>query len=257
MSGTEEKREGLLAHLVELRNRLLRAIVVVVVVFAALAPFANTLFSLVATPLIDKLPEGASMIATNVATPFLTPFKLAFILAIFVAMPYVLYQVWAFIAPGLYKQEKRLFAPLLGTSILLFYGGVAFAFFIVFPLVFGFMTAVVPEGVVMATDISEYLDFVLTMFFAFGLAFEIPIATVLVVWAGFTTPGALAGKRAYVLLGCFVVGMFLTPPDVISQTLLALPMYALYEAGIVMSRLFVRGWQEVEAQRREEKRQSR
>ena len=249
MSGVE-KRDSLLAHLAELRSRLLRAIVVVIVVFGCLAPFANRLFSLIAKPLIDRLPEGTSMIATHVATPFLTPFKLSFILAIFLAMPYLLFQVWSFIAPGLYKQEKRLFAPLLATSIFLFYGGVAFAFFVVFPLVFGFMTAVVPEGVVMATDISEYLDFVLTLFFAFGLAFEIPIATVLLVWAGFTTPAALAEKRAYVLLGCFVVGMFLTPPDVISQTLLALPMYALYEVGILMSRTFVRGWKEVEAQKK-------
>lgn len=245
-----EERDGLLAHLAELRNRLLRAIVVVVAVFVCLAPFANRLFSLVADPLLDKLPEGASMIATNVATPFLTPFKLSFILAIFISVPYLLYQVWSFMAPGLYKQEKRLFAPLLFSSVALFYAGVAFAYFVVFPMVFFFMTSVVPEGVVMATDISEYLDFVLTMFFAFGLAFEIPVATVLMVWAGFTTPGALAEKRAYVLLGCFVVGMFLTPPDVISQTLLALPMYALYEAGIVMSRTFVKGWQEVDAQRR-------
>ena len=250
MSAVENQRDSLLAHLNELRSRLLRAIAVVVLVFVALAPFAKHLFSLIAKPLIDRLPEGATMIATQVATPFLTPFKLAFIVAIFIAMPYLLYQVWAFIAPGLYKQEKRLFAPLLGTSIFLFYAGVAFAFFIVFPLVFGFMTSVVPEGVAMATDINEYLDFVLTLFFAFGLAFEVPIATVLMVWAGFTTPGALAEKRAYVLLGCFVIGMFLTPPDVISQTLLAVPMYLLYEVGIVMSRVFVKGWKEVEAQKR-------
>lgn len=253
MNGPSGQRDGLLAHLAELRNRLLRAIVVVVAVFACLAPFANRLFSLVADPLLDKLPEGASMIATNVATPFLTPFKLAFILAIFISVPYLLYQLWAFIAPGLYQQEKRLFAPLLASSVVLFYAGVAFAYFVVFPMVFFFMTSVVPEGVVMATDISEYLDFVLAMFFAFGLAFEIPIATVLMVWAGFTTPGVLAEKRAYVLLGCFVVGMFLTPPDVISQTLLALPMYALYEAGIVMSRTFVKGWREVDAQRKAQK----
>ncbi|MBW3567738.1 MAG: twin-arginine translocase subunit TatC [Proteobacteria bacterium] len=240
----------MLAHLNELRSRLLRSLVVVIVIFGALAPFANRLFSLVAQPLLEKLPAGTSMIATNVATPFLTPFKLAFIAAIFIAVPYLLYQVWAFTAPGLYKQEKRLFAPLLFTSVFLFYAGVAFAYLVVFPMVFFFMTSVVPEGVVMATDISEYLDFVLALFFAFGLAFEIPIATVLLVWAGFTTPAALAAKRAYVVLGCFVVGMFLTPPDVISQTLLAIPMYALYEIGIIMSRTFVKGWKEVEAQKR-------
>lgn len=247
----DASRETLLAHLNELRSRLLRGIVAVILVFCALAPFAGRLFSLVADPLLDYLPEGASMIATNVATPFLTPFKLAFIAAIFIAMPFLLYQVWAFIAPGLYKQEKRLFAPLLFTSIFLFYAGVAFAFLFVMPMVFRFMSTVVPEGVLMATDISEYLDFVLAMFFAFGIAFEVPIATVLLVWAGFVTPAALAEKRAYVLLGCFVIGMFLTPPDVISQTLLAVPMYCLYEIGIVMSRVFVRGWREVEAQKRE------
>lgn len=250
MSAANDKRDSLLAHLNELRSRLLRSLVVVIVIFGALAPFANRLFSLVAQPLIDKLPAGTSMIATNVATPFLTPFKLAFIAAIFIAVPYLLYQVWAFTAPGLYKQEKRLFAPLLLTSVFLFYAGVAFAYLVVFPMVFFFMTSVVPEGVIMATDISEYLDFVLALFFAFGLAFEIPIATVLLVWAGFTTPAALAAKRAYVVLGCFIVGMFLTPPDVISQTLLAIPMYALYEVGIIMSRTFVKGWKEVEAQKR-------
>lgn len=252
MNTSKDKRDSLLAHLNELRSRLLRALVVVAVIFGALAPFANHLFSLVAEPLIDRLPAGTSMIATNVATPFLTPFKLAFIAAIFLAMPYLLYQVWAFTAPGLYKQEKRLFAPLLFTSIFLFYAGVAFAYFVVFPLIFNFMTSVVPAGVVMATDISEYLDFIMALFFAFGLAFEVPVATVLMVWAGFTTPGALAEKRAYVLLGCFVIGMFLTPPDVISQTLLALPMYALFEIGIIMSRMFVKGWKEVEAQKRGE-----
>lgn len=249
-----DRRETLLAHLAELRTRLLHGILAVILVFAVLTPFAGALFTQVAEPLRDYLPQGASMIATNVATPFLTPFKLAFIAAIFIAMPYLLFQVWAFIAPGLYKQEKRLFAPLLFSSIALFYAGVAFAFLLVLPMVFRFMTAVVPEGVLMATDISEYLDFVLTMFFAFGIAFEVPIATVLLVWAGFTTPASLAAKRAYVLLGCFVIGMFLTPPDVISQTLLALPMYALYEIGIVLARVFVKGWQEVEAQKREEER---
>lgn len=253
MSLSAAKRDSLLAHLNELRSRLLRAIVVVIAVFAVLAPFANDLFSLVAKPLLERLPEGTGMIATQVTTPFLTPFKLAFVAAIFAAMPYLLYQVWAFIAPGLYKQEKRLFAPLLFTSVLLFYAGVAFAYFVVFPVFFLFMTAVVPEGVAMMTDISAYLDFVLTLFFAFGLAFEVPIATVLMVWAGVTTPGALAEKRAYVLLGCFVVAMFLTPPDVFSQSLLAVPMYLLYEIGIVMSRTFVKGWREVEAQKREQR----
>ncbi|HEX7029561.1 MAG TPA: twin-arginine translocase subunit TatC [Gammaproteobacteria bacterium] len=252
MSAPDTKRDTLLAHLNELRSRLLRGFVAVIVIFALLVPFADELFSLVAKPLVERLPEGAGMIATQVTTPFLTPFKLAFVAAVFAAMPFLLYQVWMFIAPGLYKQEKRLFAPLLFSSVGLFYAGIAFAYFVVFPIFFLFMTGVVPEGVAMATDISEYLDFVLTIFFAFGLAFEIPIAIVLLVWAGFATPGRLAENRLYVLLGCFVVGMFLTPPDVFSQTLLALPMYGLFEAGILMSRVFVKGWREVEAQRREE-----
>lgn len=252
MSSPDAKRDSLLAHLNELRSRLLRGLIAVVVIFAVLVPFANDLFSLVASPLLDRLPEGTGMIATQVTTPFLTPFKLAFVTAVFAAMPYLLYQVWSFIAPGLYKQEKRLFAPLLFSSVGLFYAGIAFAYFVVFPIFFLFMTGVVPEGVAMTTDISEYLDFVLAIFFAFGLAFEMPVAIVLMVWTGFTTPGALAEKRAYVLLGCFVVGMFLTPPDVFSQTLLALPMYLLFEAGILMSRVFVKGWREVEAQRKEE-----
>lgn len=244
-----EERGSLLSHLNELRSRLLRVVVVVLLIFFGLAYFAQHLFTLVSRPLLDKLPAGTSMIATDVATPFLTPFKLAFIAAIFIGMPYLLYQIWAFVAPGLYKQERRFFMPLLFSSTLLFYAGVAFAYFVVFPLMFGFFTAVVPEGVAMMTDISAYLDFVLTLFFAFGLAFEVPIATVLMVWAGFTTPGALAEKRPYVVLGAFVIGMLLTPPDVISQTLLALPMWALYEIGIVFARILVPGSREVDAQR--------
>ena len=243
------RKEGLLDHLLELRRRLLRCFFAVLAVFLVLMPFAQRLYTLVAAPLLERLPEGATMIATQVTTPFLTPFKLTFFAALFVAMPFVLYQAWAFVAPGLYQQEKRLFAPLFVTSVLLFYAGVAFAFFIVFPLIYGFLVMMAPEGVAIMTDIGEYLDFVLTLFFAFGVAFEVPVATVLLVWAGFTTPGALAEKRQYVLLGCFVIGMFLTPPDVISQTLLAVPMYLLYEVGIIMSRVFLKGWKEVEAQR--------
>ena len=243
---------SLLSHLVELRNRLLRGVVAVLIFFIALAPFADTLFALVAEPLMRQLPEGTSMIATQVASPFLTPFKTAMVGAIFLAMPVLLYQVWAFVAPGLYQQEKRLAMPLVITSALLFYAGVAFAYFVVFPLMFAFFTAVAPEGVEVMTDINAYLDFILTLFFAFGLAFEVPIATVLMVWAGFTTPAKLAAKRAYVLLGAFVVGMLLTPPDVISQTLLAVPVYILYEAGIVMARVLVPGHREVEQQQSEE-----
>jgi sec-independent protein translocase protein TatC len=239
---------SLISHLVELRNRLLRMATAILLIFLGLAPFADTLFATIAEPLMAQLPEGTSMIATQVASPFLTPFKTAMVAAIFVAMPWILYQLWAFIAPGLYQHEKRLAIPLVVTSALLFYGGVAFAYFVVFPLMFGFFTAVAPEGVSVMTDINAYLDFVLTLFFAFGLAFEVPIATVLMVWAGFTTPARLASHRAYVLLGAFVFGMLLTPPDVISQTLLAVPVYLLYEAGIIMARIMVPGHKEVESQ---------
>ena len=238
----------LLSHLLELRNRLLRIAAGILLVFLVLAPFADRLFEMVANPLMAKLPEGTSMIATQVASPFLTPFKTAFVAAVFIAVPWIFYQIWAFVAPGLYQQEKRVAMPLVLSSALLFYAGVAFAYFLVFPLMFSFFTAVAPEGVSVMTDINAYLDFVLTLFFAFGIAFEVPIATVLMVWAGFTTPAKLASHRAYVLLGSFVVGMFLTPPDVISQTLLAVPVYLLYEAGIVMARILVPGHREVESQ---------
>jgi len=246
----ETAAEGsLVSHLMELRNRLLKAIAAVLVVFVALAPFADTIFTLVADPLMRQLPAGTSMIATQVAAPFLTPFKLTLVVAIALAMPVVLYQTWAFIAPGLYSQERRFALPLLASSVLLFYLGIAFAYFVVFPLMFGFFTATAPEGVTVMTDITSYLSFVLALFFAFGLAFEVPVATVLLVWAGLVTPAALARHRAYVLLGAFVAGMLLTPPDVISQTLLALPMYLLYEVGIVMSRIAVPGHREVESQK--------
>jgi sec-independent protein translocase protein TatC len=254
---TEAQDEGgaegtLLSHLVELRGRLLKMVVAVLALFICLAPFADRLFRLVAEPLMARLPEGTSMIATQVASPFLTPFKLSLALAVFLAMPVLLYQAWAFVAPGLYKQERRLVLPLMVSSIVLFYSGVAFAYYVVFPLMFGFFTAVAPAGVSVMTDIAAYLDFVLALFFAFGLAFEVPVATVLAVWAGFTTPARLAGKRPYVLIGAFVMGMLLTPPDIISQTLLAVPVYVLFEAGIVMARIMVPGHKEVEAQQREQ-----
>jgi len=188
------------------------------------------------------------MIATQVASPFLTPFKTAMVAAIFLAMPWILFQIWQFIAPGMYQQEKRLAIPLVVSSAILFYAGVAFAYFAVFPLMFRFFTTVAPEGVSVMTDINAYLDFVLALFFAFGMAFEVPIATVLMVWAGFTTPAKLKSHRAYVLLGAFIAGMFLTPPDIISQTLLAVPIYVLYEAGIILSRILVPGHKEVESQ---------
>lgn len=226
----------LVAHLIELRSRLLRIVLVWMLIFAGLFYFANDLYSFISAPLRVFLPEGTSMIATEVASPFLTPFKLALISALFLAMPFVLHQFWSFIAPGLYKHEKRLAMPLLVSSILLFYAGMAFAYFVVFPLVFGFFTSVTPTGVAVMTDINKYLDFVLTLFLAFGLAFEIPIATVLLVLSGAVSVEKLKQSRAYVVVGCFVIGMLLTPPDVISQTLLALPMWLLYEVGIIFSR---------------------
>ena len=237
---TEESlAEGtLLSHLVELRSRLLKVAAAIVAVFIVLLPFARQIFALVSQPLREVLP-GNQMIATAVASPLLTPFKLTFFVALFIAMPVVLYQTWAFVAPGLYKKEKRFAVPLLASSILLFYAGIAFAFFVVFPLMFGFFTAVAPDGVEVMTDIAAYLDFVSTIVLAFGIAFEVPVATVLVVWTGLTTPAKLGKARPYVFLVAFIVGMFLTPPDVISQTLLAVPVYLLYELGIVMSRLFV------------------
>jgi sec-independent protein translocase protein TatC len=236
----ENLAEGsLLSHLVELRGRLLKVSAAVVLVFIALLPFARRIFTLVSEPLREILP-GQQMIATEVASPLLTPFKLTFFVALFIAMPVVLYQVWAFVAPGLYKKEKRFAFPLLASSILLFYLGIAFAYFVVFPLMFGFFTAVAPEGVEVMTDISHFLSFITMIVLAFGLAFEVPVATVLLVWTGLTDVDKLSKARPYVFLGAFVVGMFLTPPDIISQTLLAVPVYLLFECGIIMSRIFAK-----------------
>ncbi len=229
-----------LSHLVELRDRILRMLIAVLVVFLVLFPFANDIYVYVAAPLMAQLPEGTSMIATQVASPFLTPFKLALVAAVFLSMPYLLYQFWAFVAPGLYQHEKRFAVPLVVSSIVLFYLGMAFAYYVVFPLVFAFLTGTAPDGVAVMTDITAYLDFVLTLFFAFGIAFEIPIATILLVSVGITTPEDLRKKRPYVIVGVFVAGMLLTPPDVISQTLLALPMWLLFELGIFFSRFFLR-----------------
>jgi sec-independent protein translocase protein TatC len=227
-------------HLVEVRDRLVRVLAVVVVLLLVLLPFANDLYVLLAEPLMRHLPEGTSMIATEVAAPFLTPFKLALMSSIFLSMPVVLYHAWAFVAPGLYRHERKLVFPLMVTSSILFYLGMAFAYYVVFPLMFGFFTATAPEGVAVMTDISRYLDFVLKIFFAFGVAFEVPVATILLVWAGLTTPQALAQKRPYVIVGAFVLGMLLTPPDAISQTLLALPMWVLFELGLLFARTYVR-----------------
>lgn len=247
-TGEEEQlQEGtLISHLVELRGRLLKISAAVVVVFVALLPFSTKIFSFVAEPIVSVLP-GNRMIATAVASPLLTPFKLTFFVALFAAMPVILYQVWAFVAPGLYKKEKHFALPLLASSILLFYLGISFAYFVVFPLMFGFFTSVAPPGVEVMTDISEYLDFISMIVLAFGLAFEVPVATVLIVWTGLTTTEKLSKARPYVFLGAFVVGMFLTPPDVLSQTLLAVPVYLLYELGILMSRIFAKRKSEPDA----------
>lgn len=233
-----EESQPLITHLIELRNRLLKAVICILVVFAVLVYWANDIYSLLASPLTERLPEGATMIATNVATPFFTPIKLTIIAAIFLSVPYILYQLWAFVAPALYKQEKRLVYPLLISSTLLFYGGVAFAYYIVFPLVFGFLTNTAPEGVTMATDISSYLDFVLTIFLAFGVCFEVPVAIILLCWTGVTTPQDLKGKRPYIIVAAFIIGMLLTPPDVFSQTLLAVPMCLLFELGVIVARFY-------------------
>ncbi len=242
---------SLISHLLELRTRLMYAGIAVIILFFCLWPFSDHLFSLAAAPLIAQLPEDSTMIATQVASPFLTPFKLSMVAAVFLAMPVILYQIWAFVSPGLYQREKRFTVPLLISSIFLFYLGVAFAYLLVFPLMFAFFNAVAPEGVAVMTDISHYLDFILVLFFAFGMAFEVPVATVLLVWTGLVTPSSLAGKRTYVFLSAFVLGMLLTPPDIISQTLLAVPMYLLFEAGIIMSKVLVPGYKEVEAQKAE------
>ena len=229
----DDQEMPLVAHLTELRSRLLKCVGAVLVIFAGLFYFSQQIYALVAAPLRAYLPEGASMIATGVASPFLTPFKLTLVVSLFVAMPVVLYQIWGFIAPGLYRHERRIAVPLLISSIFLFYAGMAFAYFVVFPIMFGFFASVTPEGVAMMTDIGQYLDFVLTLFFAFGVAFEIPIATFLLIWVGVVDVETLRKSRPYVIVGCFVVGMVLTPPDVFSQTLLAVPMWLLFEAGVL------------------------
>ena len=224
----------LVAHLTELRDKLLRALLALLIMFICLFPFANDIYAYVSEPLRAILPEGASMIATEVASPFLTPFKLTLMAAVFLTIPYLLYQAWSFIAPGMYRHEKRLAIPLLVSSVLLFYAGAAFAYFVVFPLIFAFFTGVAPDGITIMTDINSYLNFVLKLFFAFGIAFEIPIAAILLIWTGITTPEALAKKRPYIIVGCFIFGMLLTPPDIISQSLLALPMWLLFEIGIYL-----------------------
>ena len=243
--------QPLIAHLLELRSRLLKIIAGVLLAFLALAPFANHLYALLAQPLLELLPAGSTMIATEVASPFFAPIKLAGVFAFVLVMPWTLWQVWAFVAPGLYRNEQRLVLPLLTSSTLLFYAGIAFAYFLVLPTVFKFTIGFAPEGVAVMTDISKYLDFSLALFIAFGVAFETPVALVLMVKTGFVTPAQLASWRQYVLVGAFVIGAIFTPPDVISQLLLAIPLYLLYELGIICARLLVPGSREVERQQSE------
>ncbi|MDZ7854445.1 MAG: twin-arginine translocase subunit TatC [Halomonas sp.] len=233
----EQNQAPLIEHLIELRSRLMRAVIAILVIFLGLYPFANDIYSFVAQPLMALLPEGSQMIATEVASPFLAPFKLTLVVAVFAAIPYVLHQAWAFVAPGLYDNEKALALPILASSIALFYGGAAFAYYVVFPLLFQFFTQTGPADVAVMTDINQYLNFVLKLFFAFGVAFEIPIATFLLILSGATTVESLSKKRPYVVLACFVIGMLLTPPDIVSQSLLAIPMYLLYEVGLLFGRL--------------------
>ena len=230
-------KQPLMAHLLELRNRLLRVFIVVLVVFAVLFPFSESLYLYISEPLRAFLPNTSTMIATEVTSPFLTPFKLALVSAMFISMPYILYQLWAFVAPALYKQEKKIALPLFCASVILFYTGMAFAYYLVFPLVFLFFTSVAPEGISVMPDIRAYLDFVLKLFMAFGLSFQIPIAVVILSWLGTVNPNKLATKRPYVFVLCFIVGMLLTPPDIISQALLAIPMWLLFEVGILFGRL--------------------
>lgn len=246
------KHAPLIEHLIELRGRLLRSVLVVICLFVGMYPFANDLYMIVSEPLRELLPEGTQMIATEVASPFLAPFKLTLVLAIFGAIPYILYQVWSFIAPGLYQHEKKIAMPLLASSIFLFYAGAVFAYYVVFPLIFAFFTSAGPGDVAVMTDINSYLNFVLKLFFAFGVAFEIPVATFILIWTGITTVESLSEKRPYVVIFCFVIGMLLTPPDVISQTLLAVPMWILYELGILMGRFVKRSQEKAKTENEEQ-----
>ncbi|MBL4711986.1 MAG: twin-arginine translocase subunit TatC [Gammaproteobacteria bacterium] len=236
---TDDSEQSLMDHLVELRDRLLHMVLSILIVFIALFPFSENIFTLAADPLLALMPEGTSMIATGVTSPFLVPFKLVLLLSVLFTIPYLLHQIWGFIAPGLYLHEKRMATPLLISSVILFYCGIAFAYFIIFPILFGFFIGVAPAGVAVMTDIGQYLDFIIAIFLAFGIAFEVPVATFLIIAAGVTTPSKLAEKRPYIIIGAFVIGMLLTPPDVISQSLLAVPIWLLFELGLIASRLFL------------------
>lgn len=234
---SQTKQQTLVQHLIELRNRLLQTLLLVALIFAGLFYFANDIYTFVSIPIRAQLPEGSTMIATDITATFLAPFKLTFFVSIFAAIPFILYQFWSFIAPGLYRNEKQLVAPLLISSVLLFYTGIAAAYYVVLPVVFKFLTFAAPTDIQVMPDISLYLNLSLKLFFAFGMAFEIPIATVLLIWSGVTTPEKLIAKRPYIIVGCFVLGMLLTPPDVVSQLMLAIPMWFLFEIGVVFGRL--------------------
>ena len=234
---TDSEQQYFIQHLIELRRKLLRCIVAVLVIFIALFYFANDIYFFISEPLRAHLPKGSTMIATEVASTFLAPFKLTLFIAFCLAIPYILHQIWQFIAPGLYYKEKKVVIPTLIISVLLFYLGIFFAYFVIFPLIFSFFNTIGPESVVIMTDINRYLEFILKLFFAFGIAFEIPVITVLLVWTGISTSDNLSAKRPYIVVGCFIIGMLLTPPDAISQSLLAIPMWLLFEAGILFSRM--------------------
>jgi sec-independent protein translocase protein TatC len=235
-----EKEQSLMDHLIELRDRLLHMVLAILIVFVALFGFSEDIFTIAAQPLLGLMPEGTSMIATGVTSPFLVPFKLVLLLSVLLTIPYLLHQIWGFIAPGLYSHEKRMATPLLISSVILFYCGIAFAYFVIFPILFGFFIGVAPEGVAVMTDIGQYLDFIIAIFLAFGIAFEVPVATFLLIAAGVTSADKLADKRPYIIIGAFVFGMLLTPPDVISQSLLAIPIWLLFELGLIASRMFLK-----------------
>ncbi len=239
-----DKEQSLMDHLLELRDRLLHMVLAILIVFVALFAFSEDIFTIAAQPLLGLMPEGTSMIATGVTSPFLVPFKLVLLLSVLLTIPYLLHQLWAFIAPGLYRHEKRMATPILISSVLLFYCGIAFAYFVIFPILFGFFIGVAPEGVAVMTDIGQYLDFIIAIFLAFGIAFEVPVATFLLIAAGVTTADKLAAKRPYIIIGAFVIGMMLTPPDVISQSLLAVPIWLLFELGLLSARLFLKDKEE-------------
>ncbi len=235
----DQQEQSLMAHLVELRDRLLHMVLAILIMFVALFAFSEDIFTIAAQPLLNLMPEGTSMIATGVTSPFLVPFKLVLLLSVLLTIPYLLHQMWAFIAPGLYRHEKRMATPILISSVILFYCGIAFAYFVIFPILFGFFIGIAPEGVAVMTDIGQYLDFIIAIFLAFGIAFEVPVATFLIIAAGVTTADKLAEKRPYIIIGAFVIGMLLTPPDVISQSLLAVPIWLLFELGLLASRIFL------------------